>query len=61
MLMNDVTIPPVFVPLITNIVRLNISVGVPLITPVDVSKASPSGRLGSIDQLIISPEPEMAW
>ena len=56
-LMNDVTIPPEFVPLIIYIVRLNNSVGVPLIIPVDLSKVRPSGRLGSIDQSSISPEP----
>ena len=52
------TVPPVLVPLITNIVRGTISVAVPLITPVDVSNASPSGRVGSIVQLVISPAPE---
>ena len=35
-----------------------ISVAVPLITPVDVSNASPSGRVGSVVQLVISPAPE---
>ena len=52
--------PPVLVPLITNIVRATISVAVPLITPVDVSNARPSGRVGSIVQLVISPAPDMA-
>ena len=46
------------VPLIVNIVRATISVAVPLITPVDVSNARPSGRVGSIVQLVISPAPE---
>ena len=60
MLTKEVTVPPVLVPLIMNIVRLNISVAVPLITPVDVSNARPSGRVGSIVQLVISPAPDTA-
>ena len=46
------------VPLIVNMVLATISVAVPLITPVDVSNARPSGRVGSIVQLVISPAPE---
>ena len=58
MLMREVTVPPVFVPLMVNMVLPNISVAVPLITPVEVSKARPSGRVGSIVQLVISPAPD---
>ena len=46
------------VPLIVNMVLAAISVAIPLITPVDVSNARPSGRVGSIVQLVISPAPE---
>ena len=55
MLMNAVAIPPVLVALIVYIVRGSSSVGVPLITPVEVSNARPAGRLGLIDQERISP------
>ena len=48
------------VPLIMNIVRTMISVAVPLITPVNASNARPSGRVGSIVQLVISPAPDTA-
>ena len=41
-----------------NMVLAAISVAIPLITPVDVSNARPSGRVGSIVQLVISPAPE---
>ena len=59
MLMKVVTVPPVLLPLMMNIVRSESSVAVPLIVPVEVSNARPSGRVGSIVQLVISPAPEM--
>jgi len=40
-----------------NIVRLRRSVAVPLITPVDASKARPVGNAGVMVQETISPEP----
>ena len=58
MLTNAVTVPPVLVPLTTNIVRSTISVAIPLITPLETLNSRPSGRLGSIVQLVISPAPE---
>ena len=57
-LMKEVTVPPVLVAFMTNMVRLSNCVGVPLITPVEVSNTRPSGRLGSIDQPMISPAPD---
>ena len=59
MLMNAVEIPPVLVALIVYIVRGSSSVGVPLITPVEVSNARPAGRLGLMDQVTNSPDPVM--
>ena len=57
MLMLALTVPPVLVPVMVNIVRLKISVGVPLISPLVVSKARPAGRLGLMAQERISPSP----
>ena len=57
MLTYDVEVPPVFDALIVNIVRASNSVGVPLITPVEVSIARPLGKLGVMVQETISPEP----
>ena len=56
-LMNAVTVPPELVPFITNIVLPSNSVGIPLIVPLEVSKTIPAGRVGSIVQERISPEP----
>ena len=38
-------------------VRSEITVGVPLISPVDESKERPNGRVGEIDQVKIVPPP----
>ena len=43
--------------MMVNIVRLSRSVAVPLITPVDASKARPVGNAGVMVQETISPEP----
>tara|TARA_B000000475_G_scaffold243877_1_gene216017 strand:- start:620 stop:1081 length:462 start_codon:yes stop_codon:yes gene_type:complete len=57
MLRYVVEVPPVFVAETVNMVRASNSVGVPLITPVEVSKARPLGKLGVMVQETISPEP----
>ena len=51
------TEPPVFVPVMVNIVRLKSAVGVPVRVPVDVENARPVGKLGVIAQESITPEP----
>ena len=43
--------------MMVNMVRLKISVGVPLISPLVVSKARPAGRLGLMVHERISPSP----
>ena len=53
------TEPPVFVPVMVNIVRLKSAVGVPVRVPVDVENARPVGKLGLIAQESIIPEPVM--
>ena len=57
MLIIDVTVPPELVPFIRYIVLPSNSVGIPLIVPLEVSKTRPAGRVGSIVQERISPEP----
>ena len=56
-LMYAVDVPPVFVPVMVNILRASNSVAVPLILPVEVSNASPLGRAGLMVQETISPAP----
>jgi len=51
--------PPVLVPVMVNIVRVNKTVGVPVIVPVEVENARPVGKLGLIAQESIIPEPVM--
>ena len=57
MLMSTEVVPPELVPVMVNMVRGSRVVGVPLISPVAVSKDRPSGILGLITQETISPEP----
>ena len=56
-LMYAVDVPPVFVPLMVNILRVSNSVAVPLMVPVDASNASPLGSDGVMVQVTISPAP----
>ena len=49
-LMYTVAVPPVFVPLMMNMLRVSNSVAVPLMVPVEVSNASPLGRAGLMVQ-----------
>ena len=56
-LMYTVAVPPVFVPLMINMLRASNSVAVPLMVPVEVSNASPLGRAGLMVQETISPSP----
>jgi len=53
------TEPPVLVPVMVNIVRVNKTVGVPVRVPVEVENARPVGKLGLISQESIIPEPMM--
>ena len=57
MLMYAVADPPVLVAVIVNILRVSSSVGVPLSTTVEVSKAKPLGTDGLIAHDTNSPEP----
>ena len=57
MLRYATIVPPEFVPVITNMVLVMISVGVPVMSPDAVSNARPVGRLGLIAQESTSPEP----
>ena len=41
-----VSVPPVLVAVMVNMLRESISVGVPLMVPVDVSKTRPLGKSG---------------
>ena len=59
MLMYAVASPPVLVAVMVNIVRVSNSVGVPLSTPVEVSKDKPLGSDGLMAHDTISPEPVM--
>ena len=59
MLMYAVADPPVLVAVIVNILRVSSSVGVPLSTPVEVSKAKPLGTDGLMAHDVNSPEPVM--
>ena len=56
-LMYTVAVPPVFVPLMINMLRVSNSVAVPLMVPVEVSNASPLGRAGLMVHETISPAP----
>ena len=57
MLMSTEVVPPELVPVIVNIARGSRVVGVPLISPVAVSKVNPAGNEGLIVQETISPGP----
>ena len=57
MLISTVVVPPELVPVMVNMLRVSRVVGVPLISPVAVSKANPAGTEGLIVQEIISPGP----
>ena len=59
MLMYAVAFPPVLVAVMVYIVRVSSSVGVPLSTPVEVSKDKPLGSDGLMAHEINSPEPVM--
>ena len=52
-----VAVPPLFVALMVNIVRVSNSIAVPLRTPVEVSNASPFGNAGLMVQETTSPAP----
>ena len=56
-LMYAVDVPPVFVPVMANILRASNSVAVPLMVPVEVSNANPLGSDGVMAQVTISPAP----
>ena len=57
MLMSTDVVPPELVPVMVNMARVSRVVGVPLSSPVAVSKANPAGTDGLIAQEIISPGP----
>ena len=57
MLMYAVAFPPVLVAVMVYIVRVSSWIGVPLSTPVEVSKDKPLGSDGLMAQVTISPEP----
>ena len=59
MLMYAVAVPPVFVAVMVYIVRVSNSVGVPLSTPVELSKDKPLGSDGLMAHDTIDPEPVM--
>ena len=59
MLMYAVAVPPVFVAVIVNMLRVSSSVGVPLSAPVEASKARPLGTDGLMDHEVMVPEPVM--
>ncbi len=59
MLMYAVAVPPEFVAVMVYMARVSNSVGVPLSTPVEVSKARPSGSDGLMASDTNSPEPAM--
>ena len=59
MLMYAVAVPPLFVAVIVNIVRVSNSVGVPLSVPFEVLKDNPLGSDGLMAHETNSPEPEM--
>ena len=48
-------LPPVFVAVIVNVVEDVIAVGVPLISPVEVSKDKPAGSVDEIDHVSTAP------
>ena len=57
MLMSTEVAPPELVPVMVNMVRGSRVVGVPLISPVAVSKVNPAGTEGLMVQETISPGP----
>jgi hypothetical protein len=54
-----VSVPPLFDAVIVYTVDGETTVGVPLITPVDVSMLRPVGRLGEIDHVATGPPVEV--
>ena len=54
-----VSVPPLFDAVIVYTVDGETTVGVPLITPVDVSILRPVGRLGEIDHVATGPPVEV--
>ena len=54
-----VSVPPLFDAVIVYTVDGDTTVGVPLITPVDVSILRPVGRLGEIDHVATGPPVEV--
>ena len=59
MLMYAVAVPPEFVAVMVYMARVSNSVGVPLSTPVEVSKERPLGSDGLMAHDTNSPEPVM--
>ena len=59
MLMYAVAVPREFVAVMVYIARVSNSVGVPLSTPVEVSKDNPLGSDGLIAHDVMVPEPVM--
>ena len=59
MLMYAVAVPPEFVAVMVYMARVSNSVGVPLSTPVEVSKDKPLGSDGLMAQVTNSPDPVM--
>ena len=55
MLTETVMLPTSFAAVISYCVRIIVSVGVPLSTPVDSSKSKPADGSGVIDQSVIAP------
>ena len=53
----SVALPPVLVTVMVYVVRSEITVGVPLSSPVDGSNERPVGRSGDMDQVNIAPPP----
>ena len=53
----SVALPPVLVAVMVYVVKSDITVGVPLISPVVESRERPVGRDGDIDQVKIAPPP----
>ena len=53
----SVALPPVLVAVMVYVVKSEITVGVPLSSPVDASRTRPVGRDGDIDQVKIVPPP----
>ena len=57
MLISTEVVPPELVPVMVNMLRVSSVVGVPLISPVAISKFKPAGSEGLIVHETISPGP----